>query len=54
MENTQYPVVTGNEIVGRVIEIDHWVDKFKVGDYVAAGNILDACMYCENCNAGDD
>lgn len=52
--NTKYPLVPGNEIVGKVVEIGDMVTKFKVGDYAAAGNIQDVCMYCENCNAGDE
>ena len=46
---TQYPVVPGHEIVGRVTSIGPGVTKYKVGDLVAVGCIVDSCKSCNNC-----
>jgi uncharacterized zinc-type alcohol dehydrogenase-like protein len=46
---TQYPVVPGHEIVGRVTNIGAGVNKFKVGDLVAVGCLVDSCRTCSNC-----
>jgi len=44
-----YPLVPGHEIVGRVTEIGSHVKKFKVGDTVGIGCLVDSCRECENC-----
>lgn len=44
-----YPVVPGHEIVGRVSETGSEVTRFKVGDAVAIGTIVDSCGKCEPC-----
>lgn len=46
---TQYPVVPGHEIVGRVTQVGEGVNKYKVGDLVAVGCLVDSCRTCENC-----
>ena len=46
---TVYPVVPGHEIVGRVIHIGTGVTKYKVGDLVAVGCLVDSCRTCNNC-----
>ena len=46
---TQYPVVPGHEIVGKVTRVGSGVDKHKVGDIVAVGCLVDSCRSCENC-----
>jgi uncharacterized zinc-type alcohol dehydrogenase-like protein len=46
---TQYPVVPGHEIVGRVTQIGKGVSKYKVGDLVAVGCLVDSCRTCNNC-----
>lgn len=46
---TQYPVVPGHEIVGRVTNIGPGVTKYKVGDLVAVGCLVDSCKSCNNC-----
>jgi uncharacterized zinc-type alcohol dehydrogenase-like protein len=48
---TQYPVVPGHEIVGRVTQIGGEVSKYKVGDLVAVGCLVDSCKTCNNCKA---
>ena len=40
---TQYPAVPGHEIVGRVTAVGGGVKKFKVGDTVGLGCLVDSC-----------
>ncbi|MCA0132734.1 NAD(P)-dependent alcohol dehydrogenase [Winogradskyella alexanderae] len=46
---TQYPVVPGHEIVGRVSNVGKNVTKHKKGDLVAVGCLVDSCRSCDNC-----
>lgn len=46
-----YPVVPGHEIIGRVLSVGTDVSKFKVGDTVAVGCLVDSCRTCNNCKA---
>lgn len=46
-----YPLVPGHEIVGVVREIGESVSKFKVGDTVGIGCLVDTCRECENCKS---
>ena len=46
-----YPMVPGHEIVGKVVSIGSSVTKFKVGDTVGVGVIIDSCSTCKNCQA---
>ncbi|MDY7394061.1 NAD(P)-dependent alcohol dehydrogenase [Aureibaculum sp. 2210JD6-5] len=48
---TQYPVVPGHEIVGRVTQVGDGVSKYKKGDLVAVGCLVDSCRTCNNCKA---
>jgi uncharacterized zinc-type alcohol dehydrogenase-like protein len=48
---TQYPVVPGHEIVGRVTNVGDGVSKYNVGDLVAVGCLVDSCRTCDNCKA---
>lgn len=50
--NTQYPVVPGHEIVGRVSAVGGKVTKFKVGDLAGIGCLVDSCRECDNCKDG--
>ena len=47
-----YPMVPGHEIVGRVIEIGDEVTRYKVGDAVAVGCMVDSCQQCDQCRKG--
>lgn len=47
-----YPLVPGHEITGIVAEIGSEVTKFKVGDRVGVGCMVDSCRECENCKNG--
>lgn len=51
---TTYPCVPGHEIVGRVVEAGSAVRKFKEGDMVAVGCMVDSCRTCANCSAGEE
>jgi uncharacterized zinc-type alcohol dehydrogenase-like protein len=51
---TNYPVVPGHEIVGRVTEVGSAVSKFKVGDRAAIGCLVDSCGVCSNCENGHE
>ncbi|XP_027359974.1 probable mannitol dehydrogenase isoform X2 [Abrus precatorius] len=44
-----YPLVPGHEIVGVVTEVGSDVQKFKVGDKVGVGCMVDSCRACQNC-----
>ncbi|SFH36219.1 NAD(P)-dependent alcohol dehydrogenase [Pontibacter chinhatensis] len=46
---TVYPCVPGHEIVGRVIRVGEHVSKFKVGDLVGVGCMVDSCRECQYC-----
>ena len=48
-KNSQYPVVPGHEIVGRVTKVGANVSKFKEGDLVGVGCLVDSCQECESC-----
>src|SRR4029077_14980616 len=49
---TRYPCVPGHEIIGRVVKVGKAVKKFKEGDTVAVGCMVDSCGTCESCRAG--
>ena len=51
---TQYPVVPGHEIVGRVLEVGSGVTKYKVGDHVPVGCMVDSCLSCDQCHQGEE
>ena len=50
--NTVYPNVPGHEVVGKVVSVGNHVKKFKVGDTVGIGCIVDSCRECQYCNEG--
>ncbi|WP_328448840.1 NAD(P)-dependent alcohol dehydrogenase [Streptomyces sp. NBC_00386] len=47
-----FPMVPGHEIAGIVAEVGSGVTKFKVGDRVGVGCLVDSCRECDNCAAG--
>jgi uncharacterized zinc-type alcohol dehydrogenase-like protein len=49
---TVYPCVPGQEIVGRVKKVGSAVTKFKPGDTVAVGCVVDSDGICKDCRAG--
>jgi alcohol dehydrogenase (NADP+) len=46
---SQYPMVPGHEIVGKVISVGSKVTKFKLGQTVGVGVMVDSCRTCKNC-----
>ena len=50
--SSRYPLVPGHEIIGRVIERGSEVGKFKVGDVVGVGCMVDSCRECPSCEKG--
>lgn len=46
---TQFPIVPGHEIVGTVTNVGSAVTKYKIGDHVAVGCLVDSCRSCNNC-----
>ncbi len=50
--NSVHPVVPGHEIIGRVTSVGAHVKKFKVGDTVGVGCMVDSCRTCTNCKDG--
>lgn len=48
------PLVPGHEFTGVVTEVGESAHRFAVGDAVAVGNIVDACLVCEMCKAGQE
>jgi uncharacterized zinc-type alcohol dehydrogenase-like protein len=44
---TQYPVVPGHEILGRVTRVGAKVTKFKAGDLASVGCLVDSCRVCD-------
>lgn len=46
---TIYPAVPGHEIIGRITKIGHEVTKFKLGDLVGVGCLVDSCQTCSSC-----
>jgi uncharacterized zinc-type alcohol dehydrogenase-like protein len=47
-------MVPGHEIVGRVKAVGSAVKKFKPGDLVGVGVIVDSCRSCASCKAGEE
>src|SRR6478752_6391735 len=49
-----YPLVPGHEIAGIVTDVGAEVTKYKVGDRVGVGCMVDSCGECENCRKGEE
>lgn len=49
---SRYPIVPGHEVVGRVKSIGADVTKFKVGELVGIGCMVDSCRSCSACHQG--
>jgi len=50
----QYPLVPGHEIAGIVADVGSEVTKYKVGDRVGVGCMVNSCRECANCRSGDE
>ncbi|MEO3946720.1 NAD(P)-dependent alcohol dehydrogenase [Gorillibacterium sp. CAU 1737] len=49
-----YPLVPGHEIAGIVTAVGPAVTKYKLGDRVGVGCMVDSCGECENCRKGEE
>lgn len=49
---TRYPCVPGHEVVGHVSAVGSAVTRFKVGDVVGVGCMVDSCRHCASCAEG--
>ena len=49
---TLFPCVPGHEIVGRVSAVGGSVSRFKEGDVVGVGCMVDSCKHCHSCDDG--
>lgn len=49
---TIFPIVPGHEIAGKVTKVGVEVTKFKVGDHVGVGCMVDSCRDCSSCGQG--
>ena len=47
-----FPMVPGHEIAGTVTKVGSRVTRFKVGDAVGVGCIVDSCRHCAHCEKG--
>ena len=50
--NTVYPCIPGHEIVGQVAAVGTSVRRYRAGDWVAVGCLVDSCRECGECTAG--
>ncbi|XP_037458694.1 probable cinnamyl alcohol dehydrogenase 5 [Triticum dicoccoides] len=51
-KNAKYPMIPGHEIAGEVTEVGKNVTKFKAGDRVGVGCMVNSCQSCESCDKG--
>ncbi len=51
--NTQYPVVPGHEVVGKIAKVGEQVKHLRVGQIVGLGWDAGYCNECVHCHAGD-
>jgi uncharacterized zinc-type alcohol dehydrogenase-like protein len=47
-----YPMVPGHEIIGRVVSVGPDVTRFRPGDRVGVGCMVDSCQQCTPCRQG--
>lgn len=47
-----FPMVPGHEIVGKVAKVGSAVTRYKVGDWVGVGCLVDSCRTCDECKQG--
>ena len=52
--NTVYPCVPGHEIIGKVTSVGEGVTKFKEGDTIGVGCMVNSCQICPQCQEGEE
>jgi uncharacterized zinc-type alcohol dehydrogenase-like protein len=51
---SQYPMVPGHEIIGRVKAVGSKVNRFAPGDLVGVGCMVDSCRTCSSCTVNEE
>ena len=51
---SSYPMVPGHEIIGHVQAVGDKVTKYKKGDLVGVGCMVNTCRHCRECEKGDE
>ena len=51
---SQYPMVPGHEIVGRITAVGVDVKRFSPGDLVGVGCLVDSCGHCAKCEIDEE
>ncbi|MEO5796902.1 MAG: NAD(P)-dependent alcohol dehydrogenase [Rhodoferax sp.] len=51
---SRYPIVPGHEVIGRVRSVGPAVTRFKPGDTVGVGCMVDSCRHCVACESGHE
>ena len=54
MGSTKYPIVPGHELAGVVTSVGAECTKCKVGMHVGIGCLVDSCLECPKCLAGEE
>ncbi len=52
--NTRFPIVPGHEIVGTVTAVGGQVERWKPGDTVGVGCMVNSCRNCEACQEHEE
>jgi len=50
--NSIFPMVPGHEIICRVVSVGKEVARFKTGDHVGVGCLVDSCQLSATCEQG--
>jgi len=50
---SQYPLVPGHEVIGRVVAVGEQAKGVKIGDHVGIGWTAGSCMHCALCLSGN-
>lgn len=50
--DVHFPVVPGHEMVGKVSAVGREVTKYRPGDTVGVGTMVDSCRICPSCQEG--
>jgi alcohol/geraniol dehydrogenase (NADP+) len=49
---TQYPIVPGHEVIGKICDLGSMVTHLKIGQYVGVGWRSRSCLICDQCLSG--